>query len=143
MDKLTVKERSKNMAAVKAKNTKPEILVRKLLFHIGFRYRLNSSKLPGKPDVILKRYKTVIFINGCFWHQHQGCKDSHYPKTKLDFWIPKLEGNVKRDNLNYQKLSEMGYRVLIIWECELKIKKGILVNTQEISLKLAHIKQYT
>lgn len=124
------------MAAVKAMNTKPEIIVRKLLFYLGFRYRLNSSKLPGKPDVILKKYKTVIFINGCFWHLHEGCKDAHYPKTKLDFWIPKLEGNVKRDNLNYQKISESGYRVLIIWECELKIKKGVLINTQEASKKI-------
>src|SRR5579859_1034584 len=136
MDHLTIEKRSINMAAVKSSNTKPEIFVRKLLFSLGYRYRLNSKKLPGKPDIVFPKRKLAVFINGCFWHLHEGCKDAHFPKSKLDFWIPKLEGNVKRDKLNYRKISELGFKTLVIWECELQIKKGILVNTEEITEKL-------
>ena len=136
MDNLTVEKRSLNMAAVKSSNTKPEVFVRKLLFSLGYRFRLHPKKLPGKPDIVLPKYKSVIFVNGCFWHQHKGCKDSHYPKSKTDYWIPKLQKNVERDKFNYKNLSSLGYNRLIIWECELKIKKGLLFNASEIANKI-------
>ncbi|HSA07099.1 MAG TPA: very short patch repair endonuclease [Candidatus Gastranaerophilales bacterium] len=120
MDVHTKEQRSKNMAAIKSGNTKPEIIVRKLLFSLGYRYKLNNKDLPGKPDIKLSRYKTVIFVHGCFWHQHKDCKYAVMPKTNREFWENKLGGNVKRDAENKDKLLKMGWKVLIIWECQLK-----------------------
>ena len=114
--------RSKNMSAIKGKNTKPEVIVRKYLFSQGLRYRKNVSKLPGKPDIVLKKYKTVVFINGCFWHLHN-CKYFVWPKQNADFWRDKITGNEARDIKNYTALKEMGWRVITIWECELKQTK--------------------
>ena len=114
--------RSKNMSAIKGKNTKPELIIRKFLFSQGFRYRLNVSKLPGKPDIVLSKYKTVIFVNGCFWHLHN-CKYFVYPKQNANFWQNKLNGNVERDNRNYNNLMAAGWKVIVIWECELKKDK--------------------
>ena len=112
--------RSENMARVKSKNTEPEIYFRKLLWHKGFRYRMNYKKLPGSPDIYLSKYKTAIFINGCFWHMHKNCKYSSVPKNNHDFWKEKLEGNIKRDKRNYRKLEDMGIRVIVVWGCEIK-----------------------
>lgn len=112
--------RSENMARVKSKNTKPEIYFRKLLWHKGFRYRMNYKNLPGSPDIYLSKYKAAIFINGCFWHMHKNCKYSTIPKNNHDFWKEKLEGNIKRDKQNYQKLEDMGIRVIVVWGCEIK-----------------------
>ncbi len=112
--------RSKNMSAIKSKNTKPEILVRKYLFSQGFRYRVNVGKLPGKPDIVLSKYKTVVFINGCFWHLHQNCKYFVYPKQNADFWKKKILGNVERDKRNYSLLEAEGWKIIIVWECQLK-----------------------
>ena len=112
--------RSENMARVKSKNTEPEIYFRKLLWHKGFRYRMNYKKLPGSPDIYLSKYKTAIFINGCFWHMHKNCKYSSVPKNNHDFWKEKLEGNIKRDKRNYRKLEDMGMRVIVVWGCEIK-----------------------
>ena len=112
--------RSYNMSRIHGKDTKPEEIVRKFLFSKGFRYRKNDSRLPGKPDIVLPKYKTVIFVNGCFWHVHQGCKDFFWPKNNAEFWKDKLGKNTERDQRNYALLEQQGWRVLIVWECELK-----------------------
>lgn len=112
--------RSENMARVKSANTKPEIFLRKLLWQRGFRYRVNYSKLPGKPDIYIPKYNTAIFVNGCFWHMHENCKLSSIPKNNYDFWKNKLEGNVKRDKKNYKELENMGIKVIVVWGCEIK-----------------------
>ena len=112
--------RSENMARVKSKNTKPEIFLRKLLWHKGFRYMVNYKNLPGSPDIYLPKYKTAIFVNGCFWHMHENCKYSSIPKSNYDFWKNKLEGNVKRDKKNYAQLESMGIKVIVVWGCEIK-----------------------
>lgn len=107
------------MAAVRSKNTKPEIAVRKLLHAAGYRFRLHSKDLPGSPDIVLPKLKTVVFVNGCFWHRHQGCRFAAVPATRSDFWIHKFEENVQRDKRNYDLLRTLGWRVIVIWECEI------------------------
>ncbi len=119
-DVHTPEGRSYNMSQIHSTETKPEIKVRKHLFSKGFRYRKNDARLPGKPDVYLPKYKAVVFVNGCFWHQHDGCRHSALPKSNLDYWQKKISDNVERDRKNYALLEKMGYRVIIIWECELK-----------------------
>lgn len=120
-DKVT---RSKNMSAIKGKNTKPEIQIRKLLHSKGFRYRLHVKKLPGKPDIVLPKYKVVIQINGCFWHKHD-CHLFKWPSTRTEFWKDKITKNAKNDRKNIFSLQYQGWRVLTIWECALKGKKKI------------------
>ena len=120
MDNRSKEARSKNMSHIPSKNTKPEEIVRKYLFSKGFRYRKNVSDLPGKPDIVLPKYKAVVFVNGCFWHGHQGCKWFVRPKTNTEFWNEKFQYNIERDQQNYRKLGTMGWRVLIIWECEIR-----------------------
>ena len=110
------------MSHVRGKDTKPEVLVRQFLFAQGFRYRLYRKDLPGKPDIVLPKYKTVIFINGCFWHGHFGCKYATIPEANHDFWLAKISGNIERDKTNYVKLYELGWKVIEIWQCELKPK---------------------
>ena len=112
--------RSYNMSRIKGADTKPEEIVRKYLFSKGFRYRKNDKRYPGKPDIVLPKYKTAIFVNGCFWHKHDGCKYFVWPKSNVDFWKNKIESNVARDNSNYALLTKMGWNVIILWECELK-----------------------
>jgi DNA mismatch endonuclease (patch repair protein) len=112
--------RSYNMSRIKGKNTKPEMLVRKFLFANGYRYRLNVKTLPGKPDIVLPKYKTVIFINGCFWHGHEGCRYFVIPKTRTEWWIEKITGTQKRDREAENQLNELGWKVITIWECQLK-----------------------
>ena len=116
------KTRSFNMSMIKGKNTKPEIIVRKFLFKKGFRFRLNYTKLPGKPDIVLPKYKTVIFINGCFWHGHEGCKYYVVPKTRTEWWLNKINKTKERDRNNYELLSKTGWKIIVLWECELKYK---------------------
>ena len=118
-DKAT---RSYNMSRIKNKNTKPEMLVRKFLFANGFRYRINDKKLPGKPDIVLPKYKTVIFVNGCFWHGHENCKYFKLPRTRTEWWKNKIEKNKENDLRKHSQLVELGYKVLIVWECEIKNK---------------------
>lgn len=120
MDNRTKEARSLNMSHIPSKNTKPEETVRKYLFGKGFRYRKNVSDLPGKPDIVLPKYKTVIFVNGCFWHGHEGCKWFVPPKTNSEFWNKKFQYNIERDKKNYNKLEALGWHVLIIWECEIR-----------------------
>ena len=112
--------RSYNMSQIRNKDTKPEELVRKYLFSLGFRYRKNDSRLPGKPDIVLPKYKTVIFVNGCFWHGHEGCRYFVWPKNNADFWKVKIGGNISRDTKIIAELKSAGWRVITIWECELK-----------------------
>ena len=121
-DRHTKEQRSYNMSQVKNKDTKPEIFVRKYLFANGLRYRKNDNTLPGRPDIVLPKYRTVVFISGCFWHQHVGCKHSALPKTNPEFWETKLEGNRKRDQEKIQQLESLGWRVIVVWTCELKTK---------------------
>ncbi len=120
MDVHDKKTRSYNMSQIKSKNTKPEEKVRKYLFREGFRYRKNDKKLPGSPDLVLPKYKTVIFVNGCFWHGHEGCKYFVVPQTNTSFWINKINKNIIRDDKNNFLLKELGWNVITIWECELK-----------------------
>mgnify|MGYP001152992603 FL=1 len=117
-DHLTKEKRSWNMSRIRSKNTKPELIVRKVLHNSGIRYRLHARNLPGKPDLSNKSKKFAIFVNGCFWHQHKGCKRASIPKSNTDYWIPKLEKNVNRLKENLKTLDTMGYRTAVIWECE-------------------------
>lgn len=121
-DKMTREQRSRCMAAIKGKNTKPEMIVRKFLFSKGLRYRVNVKKLPGSPDIVLKKYGVAIFIDGCFWHAHKGCKYSHLPSSNVDFWRAKIAKNIARDYVNNVDLELAGWRVIRIWECEVKTK---------------------
>jgi DNA mismatch endonuclease (patch repair protein) len=120
MDTLSRKERSERMGRVRAKDTKPEMFVRRLIHGLGYRYRLHSAKLPGHPDLVFTGRKKVIFVHGCFWHRHGGCPNCRLPKSRLDFWEPKLARNRQRDISNQAKLRKMGWKLLVIWECELK-----------------------
>lgn len=119
MDLLTKNQRSWNMSRILSKNTKPEILVRKYLYANGIHYRIHAN-LPGKPDIVVSRRKTAIFVNGCFWHGHLGCKYFRWPKTKVDYWYKKINGNLKRDAISNISLKKRGWHVLVIWECELR-----------------------
>lgn len=119
-DRLSATQRSWNMSKIKAKNTKPEIFIRKFLFSLGFRYRVNYSGLPGKPDIVFPKRKKVIFIHGCFWHRHNCLSGEKKPRTNKDYWIPKLERNKERDIEIEKKLIGDGWKLIVIWECEIK-----------------------
>ncbi|HEV7346868.1 very short patch repair endonuclease [Telluribacter sp.] len=112
--------RSYNMSRIRSRNTKPEILVRKFLHASGFRYRLHVKALPGKPDIVLPKFKTVVFVHGCFWHGHTGCKYFVIPKTRTEWWLSKINGNIQNDEHTTSGLEKLGWRVIEVWECELK-----------------------
>lgn len=139
MDNRSADLRSRNMSHIHSSNTKPEVTVRLYLYHHGFRYRKNVSKLPGKPDIVLGKYKTVIFVNGCFWHAHQGCKWFVPPKSNQEFWNKKFEYNSSRDKANYEKLKALGWNVIVVWECEIRHEDAekrlndLLVEIQSIN----------
>lgn len=139
MDVLSPKRRSEIMSRIRGKNTTPELIVRKLVYSMGYRYRLHYVKLPGKPDLVFPGRKKVIFVHGCFWHGHEGCRKAKLPKTKLDYWRPKLEENKQRDALKQEKLKELGWQILIIWQCELKeielLKSNIMTFLDNYSIK--------
>ena len=124
MDKISKEKRSKNMQKIKSFNTKPEIILRKLIFSMGYRYRIHYKKLPGKPDIVFPGKKKVIFVHGCFWHQHNAinCRFKHNPKSNKVYWDEKFKKNNERDKRNQLKLKNLGWRYLIIWECEIKKK---------------------
>ncbi len=122
-DILTPEKRSQNMSAIKSRDTKPEIYFRKLLFAEGLRYRKNSPSIIGHPDIYLAKYHTAIFVHGCFWHRHTGCKYAYSPKTRVDFWNRKFEQNVQRDNTVRKSLEEQGIKCLVVWECTIKRMK--------------------
>ena len=129
--------RSMNMSHIRSKNSKPEEIVRKYLFSKGFRYRKNVKTLPGCPDIVLPRYKTVIFVNGCFWHKHD-CPRFVWPSTNEEYWRPKIMGNVERDKRNLAELQQLGWTVLTVWECELK-KKVIDATLEQLEKRLCEI----
>jgi DNA mismatch endonuclease (patch repair protein) len=126
-DVHTKEVRSYNMSKIRSKNTKPEIVVRKYLFANGFRYRLHSNYLPGTPDIVLPKYKTVIFVHGCFWHGHEGCKYFVLPKTRNDWWLLKIQTNIENNKQDINDLKQLGWRIIIIWECQLR-KDKIKIN---------------
>lgn len=121
-DVMTAEQRSRCMAAIKGKDTKPEMIVRKYLFSRGLRFRVQVRKLPGTPDIVLPKYKTAIFVNGCFWHGHEGCKYFRLPKSNVEFWKEKIERNIERDKESMQALLDLGWKVIRVWECELRNK---------------------
>lgn len=122
-DMLSKETRSRIMSKIRKTDTKPELAVRKFLFRRGFRYRLYRSDLPGNPDIVLSKHKLVIFINGCFWHAHQGCKLNRMPKTRREYWVPKINRTVERDVINHAEFRRLGWNVIVIWECQLKKDK--------------------
>ena len=132
-DLITSEQRSQNMTAIKAYDTSPEIYIRKIIFSEGFRYRLHQKNLPGKPDIVLAKYKTVIFINGCFWHRHH-CHLGSMPKTNTDFWSKKFNSNVDRDQRNIQTLLDLGWNIVIMWECAIKGKFKLPENVLRLRL---------
>ena len=119
-DTISAQRRSAVMARIRSKDTSPELLVRRITHAMGFRYRLHVATLPGKPDLVFTRLHKIIQVHGCFWHQHEGCGDSHIPKSSVEYWKQKLTRNVSRDGENLKRLGELGWRVLTVWDCELK-----------------------
>ena len=134
MDNLTRDQRSKNMAKIKSKDTKPEIKVRSFLHNSGLRFRLNNKDLPGRPDIVLNKYKTVIFVDGCFWHRHRNCKYAYNPKSRVEFWEKKFRDNVKRDLIVNKQYSKIDWNQIRIWECE--------VNNDNLIKIVKNIKSY-
>ncbi len=124
MDTVDKKTRSRIMASVKQKNTGPEIQLRRILHRLGLRYKLNDSKLPGSPDLVFPRFNAVIFVHGCFWHAHKGCKFSTKPSSRRDYWENKFKANIKRDKKKCDELLKSGWRVLVVWECAIKGKRN-------------------
>lgn len=119
-DRITKEQRSKNMSRIRGKDTSIEVKVRKYLYHHGFRYRKNVKSLPGTPDIVLMKYNVALFVNGCFWHHHHNCKYATVPKTNSVYWKKKIEKNMENDIKNYNKLVQLDYRVIVVWECEIK-----------------------
>lgn len=119
-DIVSPEQRSRNMARIRGKDTKPEMRVRSLLHRLGFRFRLHRRDLPGRPDIVLPRYRTVVFVHGCFWHRHPDCRYAYTPRSRVPFWTAKFAENVTRDSRNQEALVEAGWRVIIVWECELR-----------------------
>lgn len=135
-DILTPEKRSWNMSRIKGKNTKPEVLLRSLLHQAGFRFRIHANYLPGKPDIVLPRYNTVIFVNGCFWHRHKNCKYAYDPKSRQDFWQEKFARTVQRDQEKTEKLIKDGWQVRTVWECELKNDPKAVIDNLISELKV-------
>lgn len=136
MDIWDKKKRSEVMSKIRSKNTQPELTLRKALFAKGYRFRVNDNKLPGKPDIVLSKYKTVIFVHGCFWHGHEYCKDSSTPKTNTEFWCKKIEDNRKRDEKNMIELLSLDWNVIIVWECEIQKKSNLESLLKKITTQL-------
>ena len=129
MDDMTKEQRSRNMSRIRSTRTKPEDAVGKILFAEGLRYRRNDGRYPGKPDFVFPKYKTIVFVNGCFWHQHEGCRYAAVPKSNPGYWLPKLERNKARDLQNMTAMREMGWKVAVVWECAVKdINKGQMLK---------------
>lgn len=124
--------RSRNMAAIRARDTSPELKVRSLLHRLGYRFRLHRRDLPGSPDIVLSKHRTVVFVHGCFWHRHRGCRYTTIPKTRTDFWAQKFERNVARDHCQQNQLKEMGWSVMVIWECELRDLPSLRSRLEQI-----------
>lgn len=139
MDDLTREQRTKNMRSIRSSHTKPEDIVGKFLFSKGLRYRRNDIRYPGKPDYVFPKFKTVVFVHGCFWHQHQGCKYANLPKTHEEYWIPKLRRNIERDKNAITALETAGWKTIVIWECCLRGKmKDATLNSLWENLTSGH-----
>lgn len=128
-DRISRERRSWNMSQIRGKDTKPELLLRRLLHRAGYRFRLHAPNLPGKPDIVLPKYQTVIFVNGCFWHRHKDCPKATTPKTRTEFWIEKFQRTVERDQQKRAELEMFGWTVLTVWECELKCDPKFVLKT--------------
>lgn len=137
MDVHTPEQRHRNMAAIRGRHTKPEVLVRRLLHAMGYRFRLHCKHLPGCPDIVLPRYKKAIFVNGCFWHRHEGCRYATTPASNSEFWQKKFRENVMRDQANYELLAEQGWRIVVVWECQLKCKDENFLR-EELKNMISH-----
>ena len=138
MDRISKEHRSWNMSRIRSRNTKPERMVRSLLHRMGYRFTLHRKDLPGKPDIVLPKYKAVIFVHGCFWHRHEGCKYAYFPKTKQKFWATKFKSNVERDRNVMKQLNEKDWQILIIWECELSDTESIIKTLEAYLNKDGH-----
>ena len=135
VDRISSEHRSWNMSRIRSRETKPELQLRSALHKTGFRFRLHVRKLPGCPDIVLPKYHTAIFVHGCFWHRHSGCKNATIPSTRRDFWIRKLDANVERDVRNNIALKSSGWTIFIVWECELESDPGKVVQHLSIALR--------
>ena len=136
-DILSPEERSRNMAAIRSRDTKPEVYLRKLLFARGYRYRIADKSIPGHPDIFLRKYNTAIFVHGCFWHRHPGCKYAYTPKSRVEFWQKKFDDNVKRDAVVTEKLQQRGIKQLIIWECTIRQMENVPEFEDQILSQIA------
>jgi DNA mismatch endonuclease (patch repair protein) len=136
MDNLSKKARSALMAKIKRENTHPEMIVRKFLFSKGFRYRIHDARYPGSPDIVLPKYKTAIFVHGCFWHGHENCRASRLPTTNVEYWQEKIQQNIERDGRKIDLLKEDGWNVIVIWECMIKNRKRRAMEFQNLLKKL-------
>lgn len=136
MDIWTKDKRSSVMSKIRSKNTKPEIILRKALFSKGFRYKIHDKKLPGKPDIVLPKYRTVIFVHGCFWHYHSDCKEGKVPKTNTKFWSEKLSKNIERDVKHNLALNALGWKILTVWECEIEKRLNVVLDKLIAEIKL-------
>jgi DNA mismatch endonuclease, patch repair protein len=134
-DVVTPETRSRMMSGIRGRDTKPEMAVRRYLHARGFRYRLHARELPGRPDIVLPRYRVVVFVHGCFWHRHEGCRFAYHPKSRQEFWGPKLDGNAARDARDQQRLRDLGWRVDVVWECE--------ATPERLALLVDHFKAST
>jgi DNA mismatch endonuclease (patch repair protein) len=136
MDIWSKKKRSQVMSKIRSKNTRPEKTMRSALFSLGYRYRIHVKQLPGKPDMVLAKYRTVIFVQGCFWHQHTGCREGRIPSTNSDFWKDKLNRNTERDAANIRQLKKLKWQVLVVWECEIEKQFG-----ETVKKVISHLKR--
>jgi DNA mismatch endonuclease (patch repair protein) len=136
VDTITPEKRSWVMSRIRSKNTKPEMRVRSLLHMMGYRFRLHRKDLPGKPDIVMTKYKAVIFVHGCFWHHHNKCRDGKLPKSKLDYWEPKIKKNVERDKEHIKDLKFQGWKVFTIWECQTKKTDKLIAEINKIIRKI-------
>lgn len=138
-DIVSPEQRSKNMSAIRSRNTKPEVYIRKLLFAKGYRYRIAEKSVPGHPDIFLRKYNTAIFIHGCFWHRHSGCQYAYMPKSRVEFWQRKFEANIKRDYIVKAELQKLGVKCLLIWECTVRL---MMKNSEEREKHLGEIESF-
>ena len=134
-DSLTIEQRHRNMAAIRSSSTKPELKLRHALWHMGFRYRVNDKRLPGSPDIVLAKYRTVVFVHGCFWHGHKDCRNYTIPKTNTSFWQTKVVRNKERDQEVWRHLEAKGWSVIIVWECQLK-KAAFQETVESVAIEI-------
>jgi DNA mismatch endonuclease (patch repair protein) len=137
-DSLTSERRSWNMSRIRGRDTAPEVRLRSLLHRAGYRFRLHDRKLPGRPDIVLPKYRAMIFVHGCFWHRHEGCSNATTPSTRPEFWNAKFEGNVARDRANAERLSDLGWQVIVVWECDLKKDPAGVLSSIKSALRGDH-----